>query len=128
MDPIAKTNLFETSYEKLNLPPLKLISPSTTIEATLELFNANKHIGIVKHSDRNAILGIIAIMDVTRYMIPKLKLNQNCLNDPIEWVLTLSPEHESYIVWERDIHDSMQDVKFILFRPWRHLRADCTTG
>jgi hypothetical protein len=107
---MAKQKLFETSYQKLNLPPLKLVSPSTTIETVLELLKTNKHIGILKHLDRNAIMGIIAMLDVTRYIFPKLRALQVYLNDPIEWVFTLSPDHESYIVWERDVHDNLQDV------------------
>ena len=111
MLPFPTTNLFNSKYQDLNLDPLKIISPSTTIKKTCEYLGSFCHLGISSHADPGQVFAIVTFIDIVRYVIPRYKQNKvDCMQDPIEWVLTLNPADESYLVWQVGSQDLLKDV------------------
>jgi CBS domain-containing protein len=105
-----KKELLCTTYSKLELPALKIIPPTMTVSSVMAMFKTHQHLGIVSHSNPNTVIAIISLLDLARYIIPKIKDQKEFLQDPIEWILTLSPGDESYILWSADINDKIEDA------------------
>ncbi|KAJ3272848.1 hypothetical protein HDV01_005171 [Terramyces sp. JEL0728] len=105
------TDLASTTYSNLSLSPMRILPPNATISKTLEKFQQSLDpIGIVSHTDPNKIIGIISLHDIFKFTMKELIKGKPVKQDPVEWALTLNPEDESYLVWERHLGDLMRDA------------------
>ena len=103
--------LFNAQYQDLKLEPLKFVPASASIKSTCEYLQKFCHIGISSHSDPAQPSAIVTFIDIVRYVIPRFKQHKNdCMMDPIEYVLTLNPADESYLVWQVGAQDVLKDV------------------
>ncbi|KAJ3254784.1 hypothetical protein HK103_006859 [Boothiomyces macroporosus] len=105
------TNLATSTYNNLSLSPMRILPPNATIAKTLQKFDQSLDpIGIVSHTDPNKIIGIISLHDIFKFTMKQLIKGKPVKQDPVEWVLTLNPEDESYLVWERHLGDLVRDA------------------
>ncbi|KAI8898151.1 hypothetical protein BC833DRAFT_590974 [Globomyces pollinis-pini] len=103
-------SVLDTKYSSLSLKQIKVIKPDTKVSKVLELFNElHSQIGIQSHNETN-LMAIIGYLDITKYIINSYQNGKIVFDEPIENCLTLNPEDESYLVWQRDTEDVIRDA------------------
>ena len=99
--------------ELYSKPPILSVPPTTPISEALTLLAINKflHLPITSHHS-SKIHSIVGTLDIVTYLT-QFSLDQlpTRLNHSIEQTLTLDPDDESYLVWERDIRDILEEVR-----------------
>lgn len=111
-----------TFGEILNLESKKSlisVSPNTTISDALTLLASKQvlHLPIQSHVS-NRVTAIVGVMDLVTYLTAgDLESIPTRLQHTVEQALTLDPDDESYLVWERDYRDILVRVSRFS-RPW----------
>ncbi|KAJ1341118.1 hypothetical protein BSLG_004289 [Batrachochytrium salamandrivorans] len=108
--------------------PLTCVSPDTPIATALQTLAANSIINlpVSSHNNPDKAYAVINILDLVSYMTRKrsgsfsdlspassptsVSDSALFLSDPVELVLSLDPDDESYMVFEKDLHDTVHET------------------
>ncbi|KAI8918743.1 hypothetical protein BC831DRAFT_516098 [Entophlyctis helioformis] len=114
------------TFSELGLDPhrqsLTVIPPDTSIRSALETLARLRLINlpIASHDNPAKVFAVVSILDVLAFIIGKSDSSSSSsdhaanaainerLDKPVEMVLTLDPDDESYMVFERDWKDSIE--------------------
>jgi CBS-domain-containing membrane protein len=115
-------------YRMCKKPPLVYTSPDAPIGEAMRLM-ANHHIlslPVHSHSNNNNIVNIINIFDLLDYLVfhshapanqadRGVQLTPEDFEKPVESVMTLDYDKESYRVWDFDVRDTMKGVSCVYY-------------
>jgi CBS domain-containing protein len=92
-------------------PALITIPPTLSIKKTLELLDTYKiHcVPITSHNDPSHIVAMIDTLDIIDYCA-RVPLVQGSLHEPIDVLIPLEAERESYVLHNVDIQDSIHKL------------------
>ncbi|KAL2912048.1 hypothetical protein HK105_208477 [Polyrhizophydium stewartii] len=98
--------------------PLTTVPPTTPIRVALETLAERSiiHLAVQSHSDAARVYAVVGILDLVAYVCRRaaaetqLDARAPLLDDPVEQVLTLDADDESYTVFERDIGDTLEET------------------
>lgn len=114
MDPlITKLRPIDLSLTETK-PALIAVSPTVSIQTALNLMSTNKitSLPVYSHKDTD-IVSIVNLLDILLFLLQDKKMEKLRLNDPVENVLGLDTDRESYRMHKTDRSDQLAEVVII---------------
>ncbi|RCI05828.1 hypothetical protein CU098_006305 [Rhizopus stolonifer] len=111
MDPlITKLRPIDLSLTETK-PALIAVSPTVSIQTALNLMSTNKitSLPVYSHKDTD-IVSIVNLLDILLFLLQDKKMEKLRLNDPVENVLGLDTDRESYRMHKTDRSDQLAET------------------